>query len=104
MVDSLLTRLSSKPAQVQVGRYSEDRESQLEGLRKQQQVMWKRLEQIFSYYCKDNNSVGLTFEQYTKSSHTLDLRLFLKYFKDFRFQEANKYRFRTNSITQQFKA
>lgn len=47
--------------------------------------MLKRMQQIFSYYCKDNNSVGLTFEQYTKSSQTLDLKLFLKYFKDFSF-------------------
>ena len=33
----------------------------------------------------------------------LDLRLFLKYFKDFQFVEANKFRFKVTTATQLFR-
>jgi hypothetical protein len=33
----------------------------------------------------------------------IDLRLFLKYFKDYQFVEINKYRFKVTKVTQLFK-
>ena len=63
----------------------------------------KRLYQIFLFYCRENKSAGLTFDAYNKSSQMLDLRLFLKYFKDFQFVEANKFRFKVTTATQLFR-
>lgn len=44
-------------------------------------ILKKRLYQIFLFYCRENKSVGLTFEDFRKTSEIIDLRLFLKYFK-----------------------
>jgi hypothetical protein len=63
----------------------------------------KRLYQLFLHYCHENKSVGLTFEAFSKSSQLIDLRLFLRYFKDLRYVEANKYRFKVTSATLLFR-
>ena len=65
--------------------------------------MKKRLYQIFLFYCRENKSAGLTFDAYSKSSQMIDLRLFLKYFKDFQYVEANKFRFKVTTATQLFR-
>lgn len=66
-------------------------------------ILKKRLYQIFLFYCRENKSVGLTFEDFRKTSEIIDLRLFLKYFKEFQFVEYNKYRFKVTSATQLFR-
>lgn len=48
-------------------------------------VIKRRLYQIFLFYCRENNSVGLTFEAYSKTAQLINLRLFLKYFKDYQY-------------------
>lgn len=63
----------------------------------------KRLYQIFLFYCRENNTKGMTFEKYNSSSHTIDLRIFLKYFKDYQFVEHNKYRFKVTKVTQMYR-
>ena len=60
--------------------------------------------QIFLYYCRENNLSSLTFEEYNKNMKQIDLKLFLKYFKDFKFTEYNKYRFKVTTVTLIFRA
>ena len=66
-------------------------------------AMKKRLYQVFLFYTRENKSVGLTFDTYGKVSQLIDLRLFLKYFKDFQFAEVNKFRFKVTGATQLFR-
>ena len=59
--------------------------------------------QTFLLYCREHKSVGVTFEDYGRTSQLIDLRIFLKYFKDFKFVETNKYRFKVTIATQLFR-
>lgn len=63
----------------------------------------KRLYQIFLIYCRDHKSVGLTFEGYNQSAQLIDLRVFLKYFKDYQYVETNKYIYKVTIASQLFR-
>lgn len=66
-------------------------------------VLKKRLYQIFLFYCRENKSLGLTFEDYGRTAQLIDLRLFLIYFKDYKYTDINKYRFKVTTSTQLFR-
>ena len=67
-------------------------------------LLKKRLYQIFLFYCRDNKPVGITFEDMGRTAQLIDLRIFLKYFKDYQYSDINKYRFKATTATNIFRS